>query len=99
MHEHGALQALELARASVFEACLLGIGLPEIDGTVLARRLRAMPETTQAILVALTGYGQAEDRQRAHKAGFDHHMAKPADLAKLLELLASVGSAASVPTR
>ena len=69
---------------------LLDIGLPDIDGHELARRLRAMPETTQALLVALTGYGQEEDRRRAHNAGFDHHMAKPADLAKLLELLAGV---------
>ena len=72
------------------DVALLDIGLPDIDGHELARRLRAMPETTQAVLVALTGYGQAEDRQRAHSAGFDHHMAKPADLAKLLELLAGV---------
>jgi CheY-like chemotaxis protein len=72
------------------DVALLDIGLPDIDGHELARRLRAMPETTQAMLVALTGYGQAEDQQQAYKAGFDHHMAKPADLAKLLELLAGV---------
>ena len=72
------------------DVALLDIGLPDIDGHELARRLRAMPETTQAVLVALTGYGQVEDQQRAYKAGFDHHMAKPADLAKLLELLAAV---------
>ena len=74
------------------DVALLDIGLPDIDGHELARRLRAMPETTQAVLVALTGYGQVEDQQRAYKAGFDHHMAKPADLAKLLELLAAVGT-------
>ena len=74
------------------DVALLDIGLPDIDGHELARRLRATPETTQAMLVALTGYGQAEDRQRAHSAGFDHHMAKPADLAKLLELLAGVAA-------
>ncbi len=72
------------------DVALLDIGLPDIDGHELARRLRAMPETTQAVLVALTGYGQVEDQRRAYKAGFDHHMAKPADLAKLLELLAGV---------
>ena len=74
------------------DVALLDIGLPDIDGHELARRLRAMPETTQAMLVALTGYGQEQDRQRAHNAGFDHHMAKPADLAKLLELLAGVAA-------
>ncbi len=81
------------------DVALLDIGLPDLDGHELARRLRAMPETTQAVLVALTGYGQVEDQRRAYKAGFDHHMAKPADLAKLLELLANVGLAATPPTR
>ena len=84
------------ALASVVQAppdvALLDIGLPDIDGHELARRLRAIPETTQAVLVALTGYGQEEDRRNAYQAGFDHHMAKPADLAKLLELLAGVAA-------
>ncbi len=74
------------------DVALLDIGLPDLDGHEVARRLRAMPETTQAVLVALTGYGQEEDRRSAYKAGFDHHMAKPADLAKLLELLAGVAT-------
>ena len=72
------------------DVCLLDIGLPDIDGHELARRLRGMPETSGATLVALTGYGQVEDQQRARKAGFDHHLVKPADLTKLLELLATV---------
>ena len=72
------------------DVCLLDIGLPDIDGHELARRLRGMPETSGAMLVALTGYGQVEDQQRARKAGFDHHLVKPADLTKLLELLATV---------
>ena len=88
--EYDGQGALASAVQAPPDVALLDIGLPDIDGHELARRLRAMPETTQAMLVALTGYGQAEDRQRAHNAGFDHHMAKPADLAKLLELLAAV---------
>ena len=83
------------------DAALLDIGLPDIDGHELARRLRAMPETAGATLIALTGYGQVEDQQRALKAGFDHHMVKPADLGKLLELLATVervGGGAANPT-
>jgi signal transduction histidine kinase len=84
--------ALASALQAPPDVALLDIGLPDIDGHELARRLRAMPETTQAVLVALTGYGQAEDQKRAYKAGFDHHMAKPADLAKLLELLAAAGT-------
>ena len=72
------------------DAALLDIGLPDIDGHELARRLRSMPETAGMVLIALTGYGQAQDQQRVHKAGFDHHMVKPADLGKLLALLATV---------
>jgi len=75
------------------DACLLDIGLPDIDGHELARRLRARPETAGAILIALTGYGQMEDQQRAHGAGFDHHMVKPADMARLLDLLAEINAA------
>lgn len=82
--------ALANAMQAPPDVALLDIGLPDIDGHEVARRLRSMPETTQALLVALTGYGQEEDRQRAHSAGFDHHMSKPADLAKLLALLAGV---------
>ncbi|WP_071361933.1 hybrid sensor histidine kinase/response regulator [Massilia timonae] len=90
--EYDGQGALASAVQAPPDVALLDIGLPDIDGHELARRLRAMPETTQAVLVALTGYGQVEDQQRAYKAGFDHHMAKPADLAKLLELLAAVGT-------
>ncbi|WP_314441648.1 hybrid sensor histidine kinase/response regulator [Massilia timonae] len=90
--EYDGQGALASAAQAPPDVALLDIGLPDIDGHELARRLRAMPETTQAVLVALTGYGQVEDQQRAYRAGFDHHMAKPADLAKLLELLAAVGT-------
>ncbi|MGI4721637.1 MAG: ATP-binding protein [Janthinobacterium lividum] len=72
------------------EVMLLDIGLPDIDGHELARRLRASPETAQATLVALTGYGQSDDRERAYEAGFDRHLVKPADLSELLRILAAV---------
>jgi signal transduction histidine kinase/ActR/RegA family two-component response regulator len=72
------------------EVMLLDIGLPDMDGHELARRLRASPDTANALLIALTGYGQNEDRDRARQAGFDHHLVKPADLSELLRILASV---------
>jgi signal transduction histidine kinase/ActR/RegA family two-component response regulator len=72
------------------EVMLLDIGLPDIDGHELARRLRAARETADATLVALTGYGQSEDRDRAYEAGFDRHLVKPADLSELLRILAQV---------
>ncbi len=72
------------------EVMLLDIGLPDLDGHELARRLRAAPETANAVLVALTGYGQSDDRERAREAGFDRHLVKPADLSELLRILAQV---------
>jgi CheY-like chemotaxis protein len=56
---------------------LLDIGLPGMDGNELAQRLRARPDTAAVTLVAITGYGQERDRQRALAAGFDHHLVKP----------------------
>ena len=63
----------------------------EDDGNELARRLRNQPETKHALLVALTGYGQAADRQRSQEAGFDHHLVKPADFDEVEKILAAVG--------
>ncbi|UVW27631.1 ATP-binding protein [Massilia sp. H6] len=70
------------------DVMLLDIGLPDMDGHELARRLRASSVTAGATLVALTGYGQSEDRERAREAGFDRHLVKPADLSALLAILA-----------
>jgi CheY-like chemotaxis protein len=68
---------------------LLDIGLPGLDGLEVARRLRAMNLSPRPMLVALTGYGQAEDVRRSREAGFDHHLVKPADPQALTELLTS----------
>ncbi|MCW1912450.1 PAS domain S-box protein [Luteolibacter sp. GHJ8] len=65
------------------EVVLLDIGLPGMDGYEVARQLRALPDLTDAFLVALTGYGTSEDRQRAKDAGFNEHLVKPADLNQL----------------
>ena len=69
------------------EVVLLDIGLPGMDGYEVASRLRADPQVESALIVALTGYGQEDDRQRALAAGFDHHLTKPVDLDALRELL------------
>jgi CheY-like chemotaxis protein len=69
------------------EFAMIDVGLPGIDGYEVARRLRASSPTTT--LVALTGYGLPEDRDRALAAGFDVHLVKPVDLVRLSELLAS----------
>jgi signal transduction histidine kinase/ActR/RegA family two-component response regulator len=83
----GALLRARLERPHVM---LLDIGLPDTDGYALARQLRAIPELRGVTLVALTGYGQNEDRRLAEEAGFDHHLVKPADLAQVSSILASV---------
>jgi CheY-like chemotaxis protein len=74
------------------EVFILDIGLPGMDGYALARRLRADPATQNAVLVALTGYGQAHDRELSRAAGFDHYFVKPIDTTQLTELLAKVNA-------
>ena len=88
--EHNPHRALERARAAAPDACLLDIGLPEMDGNELAQRLRSQPETAHAVLIAVTGYGQEHDRQRSLQSGFDHHLVKPVDTAELISVLARV---------
>jgi signal transduction histidine kinase/DNA-binding response OmpR family regulator len=69
---------------------VLDIGLPGMTGYELAQRLRQNVTTREAVLIALTGYGQEEDRQRSQQAGIDHHLVKPVDFGVLQELLASL---------
>ncbi|PYM88010.1 MAG: hypothetical protein DME08_28140 [Candidatus Rokuibacteriota bacterium] len=61
------------------DAALIDIGLPDCDGYDVARRIRSTPHGKTAYLVALTGYGQPDDRRRAEAAGFDTHLVKPVD--------------------
>lgn len=83
-------QAVELALKNRPEAALIDIGLPGIDGYQVAQRLRQSPEGRSIFLIALTGYGQREDQQRALAAGFNTHMVKPPDPEKLAALLAEL---------
>jgi len=80
--------ALEIAAEFRPEAAVLDLGLPGMDGFELASRLRRTPGGRAMLLVALTGYGREDDRRRARRAGFDHHMMKPADVVALARLLA-----------
>lgn len=72
---------------------LLNIGLPGLSGLEVARALRMLPETRHALLIALSGYGQMEDRERSLEAGLDHHLTKPVDPRALSCLLVSLQSA------
>jgi CheY-like chemotaxis protein len=82
-------EALELARAKDPDIALVDIGLPGIDGYEIARRVRAR-DARRPILIALTGYGQPEDRQRATEAGFDDMLVKPVDPGALADMLATL---------
>jgi len=89
--EHDARQALARAADTTFQLCLLDIGLPEMDGYELAGRLRRQAGTAGAALVAVTGYGQDDDRARSLVAGFDHHLVKPVDMETLGAILSRIG--------
>lgn len=85
---HDGEEALAAAREFRADVVFLDIGLPKLDGYEVARRLRADPERRYA-LVALTGWGQDEDKQRTTDAGFDHHLVKPVELEVLQQVLES----------
>ncbi len=76
---HDGATALDLARTSPPDVMLVDIGLPGIDGYEVARRVRQDARLQHILLVALTGYGQEEDRERTRTAGFDHHVTKPVE--------------------
>jgi PAS domain S-box-containing protein len=86
-------EALSMAAELRPEIVLLDIGLPGMDGYEVARRMRALPACKDALLVAVTGYGQNRDRLQSQQAGFDHHLVKPVLPEVLQELIASVPAA------
>jgi PAS domain S-box-containing protein len=79
--------ALETAAEYQPDFVLLDIGLPDMNGYEVARRLRQQPGTKDVLLIAMTGYGQDSDRQQSQEAGFDHHLVKPVEPQKLQDLL------------
>jgi len=84
---HTAADALALGPGFRPAVALLDIGLPDMNGYELARRLRLACEGQDLMLIATTGWGQEKDRQRAFEAGFDHHLTKPIDMGLLRQLL------------
>lgn len=85
-----AIAALDTAGAFHPDVILCDIGLPGMNGYELAQRLRTLPQLAGTRLIALTGYGQEEDRRRAREAGFDHHLIKPVEPRTLETLLAGL---------
>jgi CheY-like chemotaxis protein len=82
-------RGLELLRASRPDVALIDVGLPGLDGFAVAQAIRKTPGGHPTMLVAMTGYGRAEDRRRAEEAGFAHYLVKPVDEADLLAVLAA----------
>jgi CheY-like chemotaxis protein len=91
---HNGPAALDAARQFQPHIVLLDIGLPGMNGYEVAQRLRAQPGMEKALLVALTGYSQDDDRRRSQEAGFNAHLVKPADLETLQALFADFETAA-----
>ena len=84
---YDATRALELIARDRPPVAILDIGMPGMDGCELAQRLRSDPENAAMMLIALTGWGQPDDRQRVAEAGFDHHLLKPPDIGQLMAVL------------
>jgi CheY-like chemotaxis protein len=74
------------------DVVLLDIGLPDMDGYEVAREIRSRSLGKDVVLIAVTGWGQPDDRQRAAKAGFNHHLTKPVEYAALSDLLAHLNT-------
>jgi CheY-like chemotaxis protein len=87
---YDGLEAVQAATTLKPDVVLLDIGLPKLNGYEAARKIREEPWGKKMVLVALTGWGQDEDRQKSREAGFNGHMVKPIDHAELMKLLASL---------
>jgi PAS domain S-box-containing protein len=87
---HDGLQALETIQTFQPHVALLDLGMPKLNGYDAARRIRELWNKDRIVLIALTGWGQEEDRRRTREAGFDHHLVKPVDVEALQQLLARV---------
>jgi CheY-like chemotaxis protein len=94
---HDGFAALEAAGRLRPEYIFLDIGMPGMNGYDVAQRLRRQPATCDAVIVAITGWGQDKDRERAYDAGFDEHLVKPVDVERLVSLLRSGQSMPRTP--
>jgi CheY-like chemotaxis protein len=94
---HDGVDAIAMAERLRPDVVLLDIGLPKLNGYEVCQRLRARPWGETLLIVAMTGWGQDEDRQRSLDAGFDNHLVKPVDHDLLMSMLAALPFASSTP--
>ncbi|MDB5825150.1 MAG: Signal transduction histidine kinase [Herminiimonas sp.] len=94
--EHQPGEALEEAIRDAPDVAILDIGLPGMDGRELSRLMRSRPETADTVLIAVTGYGQVEERALAIEAGFHHYLVKPVDPHALIALLERMNASSTV---
>ena len=87
---YDGLEAIATAQQFRPDVVLLDIGLPKLNGYEACRRIREQPWGTDMVLIALTGWGQEDDRQQSREAGFNAHLVKPVDLAALQAMLATL---------
>ena len=92
---HDGPQALALVPTHSPHAIVMDIGLPGMDGYEVARRIRTSDHGARVLLIAVTGYGQDEDKQQALNAGFDYHLIKPVDINEVKRLLIELGTGSS----
>jgi len=90
MLAYSAKSAIEQSNSQVPDIFILDIGLPDMDGNQLARQLSSEPRTSKIPLIALTGYGQEEDRGKTKASGFSHHFVKPVDASALLDVITQI---------
>jgi CheY-like chemotaxis protein len=98
---HDGLRAVQQASSFQPDLILLDIGLPKMNGYEVCRAIRGTPGGRDVLIVAMTGWGQEEDRRRSSEAGFDGHMVKPIEHTALLRLLETMSTAldgGSVPS-
>jgi CheY-like chemotaxis protein len=89
---HTAAAAFAVTAQSPAPVYIIDIGLPDIPGYDLAQELRRNPATIHATLIALTGYGRPEDREKSKDAGFDRHLVKPVDVGELTEIIGAIAN-------
>ena len=91
---HDAIHSLQMLENSQFELAFLDLGLPRMSGYELARRIRSLKSAKRMQLIALTGWGQDEDRRKSQEAGFDLHLTKPYDPLQLMASISGPGGGA-----